>query len=810
MFGAKKENKKKMRIPRDVAETIPYVSCYPNGIIKDYEGRYSKTYRLLDANFETEEEEKEESMILDFEKLLNRVSEGMIGQLSIINRTIDQDIIRNNIMIKPKNDNMNSLRTEWNDVYLESMAKGKNNISKDKLFTISTAADNINDADDILRRFDTDINKKIRKINKQDTKPLTIGERLSLLYDIYNCNGSFSFDKIAKEFEEDGTAKTFDLKKLAKRQFSTKDLIAPDGFNFSRKGFIMGDSTFCKAFCIDHLPPQLGTGFLNDISNLSCNMITSVTFEMMDMKIAKDLINNRLEGMNRQINNLESNAADSGVSNSGVISSELENARDEAKDLMDDVVKRDMKVFSTTIVVIIMARSAEELASQTAILTSTVSGHGCNLRSLTNQQEMTLSTALPLAQNHIYCNRILTTESLSVFIPFTVQDLNQPDGIWYGINPLSHNMIRYNRRKGSNYNGLVLGEAGSGKSFIVKEEISQRIFCTTDHIIIIDPEGEYVKFGKAHGATIIPISLNSNIHINPLDMDIQYSGNGENPIPMKCEAILTLIEAMTDEYAIGPIEKSVIYRVGKAVYNEYYNHMQELAPKGITCDYEAMPTLQDFYSLLTKQPEMEAQRLATEIEPYCVGNNDVFAERTNVNTDVRFIIYDISSMTPGLKEVAMHVCMNDSWNKMTSNGRNGIATDLYIDEFHMFTKSRTASAFMKDIYKRARKRHGSPTAITQNISDMYVNDEAEAIVKNCKFIVMMNQSPTDRAKLAQMYNISPNLLDYITDQLPGNGLIYNGTTIVPFENEFPENTELYKLMDTSRAGEDDQDQEQKK
>lgn len=417
-----------------------------------------------------------------------------------------------------------------------------------------------------------------------------------------------------------------------------------------------------------------------------------------------------------------------------------------------------------------------------------------------------MNTALPLAQMQLEnTDRILTSESAAVYMPFNVQDINQMSGIYYGVNPLSGNMIRYDRTTGANYNAMILGGSGSGKSFFVKEEISQIFLNSDKRIIIIDPQGEYAKMGKEFKATIMDISLNSKSHINPLDMDIQFGGEGENPIPMKCDAIETLIECMMGgANSISPIEKSIIHRVGKSIYRGYYKHMQEMAYlHGITCDKAAMPTLQDFYAELCKQQEPQAQYMATSIESYCVGNYAIFAERTNVDTGNRMIIYDVSKMTSGMKELAMHVCMNDAWNHIISNGLQGIYTALYFDEAHLFTKTRTSAAFLKNLYKTARKWKGMPTAITQNISDFYVNDEAEAIAKNCSFVVMMNQSPTDRATLQGMYSISSQLIEHITDQPPGNGLIYNGNTTVPMEGDFPTNTRMYALMDSRQMGQEE-------
>ena len=52
-----------------------------------------------------------------------------------------------------------------------------------------------------------------------------------------------------------------------------------------------------------------------------------------------------------------------------------------------------------------------------------------------------------------------------------------------------------------------------------------------------------------------------------------------------------------------------------------------------------------------------------------------------------------------------------------------------------------------------------------------------------------------------LLNISDEQLSYITDVSPGCGLIKVGSALVPFENKFPRNTKLYRLMST-KPGED--------
>ena len=52
----------------------------------------------------------------------------------------------------------------------------------------------------------------------------------------------------------------------------------------------------------------------------------------------------------------------------------------------------------------------------------------------------------------------------------------------------------------------------------------------------------------------------------------------------------------------------------------------------------------------------------------------------------------------------------------------------------------------------------------------------------------------------QLLNISDLQMSYITNVGAGQGLLKVGSSLVPFVNKFPRNTELYKLM-TTKFGE---------
>ena len=70
------------------------------------------------------------------------------------------------------------------------------------------------------------------------------------------------------------------------------------------------------------------------------------------------------------------------------------------------------------------------------------------------------------------------------------------------------------------------------------------------------------------------------------------------------------------------------------------------------------------------------------------------------------------------------------------------------------------------------------------------------MLANSEFLILLNQSATDRDELASLLHISDTQLGYITNVGAGCGLIRCAGNIVPFENSFPHNTKLYRLMTT--------------
>lgn len=190
-------------------------------------------------------------------------------------------------------------------------------------------------------------------------------------------------------------------------------------------------------------------------------------------------------------------------------------------------------MFLATITMVHTAESLEELNRDTKAIQGTALENLCQIGVLKFQQIDGLNTVLPAGGKHISINRTLTTEALTAFMPFRVQEVQHEHGIYYGQNVKSKNMILADRRKLLNGNSFILGVSGSGKSFAAKSEITNIMLSTDADIIIVDPEREYAPLVRELGGEVVEISATSHAHINAMDMHKYY---GEvNPVIEKSQ-----------------------------------------------------------------------------------------------------------------------------------------------------------------------------------------------------------------------------------------------------------------------------------
>ena len=578
----------------------------------------------------------------------------------------------------------------------------------------------------------------------------------------------------------------FSFDQVMRSGMGTKDFIAPTSFLFKNgKDFMMGNTIGAVSY-LQILAPELTDRMLAEFLDMDRNLIVNLHIQSLDQMKAIKLVKSKVTDINRMKIEEQKKAVRSGY-DMDIIPSDLNTYGGEAKRLLEDLQSRNERMFLVTIVFLNTAKTKQELDNAVFQTAGIAQKYNCSLRRLDYMQEPGLMSSLPLGLNLIPIKRALTTTSTAIFVPFTTQELfMEGESLYYGLNALSNNMIMVDRKKLKNPNGLILGTPGSGKSFSAKREITNAFFVTQDDIIIGDPEGEYYPLVNALGGQVIHISPTSHDYINPMDINLDYSDD-DNPLGFKSDFILSLCELiMGSRNGIEAEEKSVIDRCLPLVYQKYFE-----APVP-----ENMPILGDLYDCLRQQKEVQAQRIATALEIYVNGSLKVFNHRTNVELNNRIVCFDIKDLGKQLKKLGMLIVQDQVWNRVTVNRAAHKSTRYYIDEFHLLLKEEQTAAYSVEIWKRFRKWGGIPTGITQNIKDLLASREIENIFENSDFIYMLNQAAGDRQILAKQLNISPHQLSYVTNSGEGEGLIFYGSTIIPFKDKFDKSLRLYSLMTT--------------
>ena len=763
-----KQDKEKFKVPRRVQNIIPIKAMWDDGIFLVSRNKYSKSYKFLDINYAVASREDKEAMFLDYSELLNSLDTGVTTKITINNRRINKLDFEKTMLLKDENDGLDKYRKEYNQMLL-AQTKKSNEIVQEKIITISVYKKSIEEARSYFSRAGADL---INHFNSLGSKCIELDatERLRIAHDFYRTGEETSF--------------RFDIHECMKKGHSFKDNICPDHVEFHPDYMKIGER-YARILFLKEYPSFIKDSMITELTDLNRNMMLSIDVIPIPMDEAVREAENRRLGIETNITNWQ-RKQNANNNFSAIIPYDMEQQRNESKEFLDDLTTRDQRMFSALITMVLTAEDKEQLDNDTDSVKQIARKHLCQLGVLKFQQLQALNTVLPFGQRKINVLRTLTTESLAAFMPFKVQEIRHENGIFYGQNTISKNMIIADRKQLLNGNSFILGVSGSGKSFTGKQEISSIMLKDKNaDIIIIDPEKEYAPLVRSMGGEVIKISATSDNHINAMDMNSEY-GDGANPVILKSEFILSLCEQLIGSGYLGPKQKSIIDRCTANVYRVFQQGNYQGIP----------PTLQDFREDLLKQPEPEAKEIALAIELFTNGSLNTFAKNTNVDTNNRLICYDILDLGKQLLPIGMLVVLDSILNRITLNRSKGKNTYIFIDEIYLLFQYEYSANFLFTLWKRVRKYGAFCTGITQNVEDLLQSHTARTMLANSEFIVMLNQASTDRIELSKLLNISDLQMSYITNVGPGEGLLKVGSSLVPFVNHYPKNTELYRLMST--------------
>ena len=700
------------RAPRSVQESIPVRKIYRDGVWL-CGGRYSKMWRFQDVNYAVASEADQSEILMRYCSVINAWPDDAYVQVLTNNRRIDPVEFENTMLMHLRGDDMDRLREEYNQIVRER-TEWSNNIFREKYIVISVQRRSIEEARSFFARVGTELASGFGRLSSQLTE-LSSHDRIRILHDFFR-SGEEQYFK-------------FDLSQAMARGQDFRDAIAPDSLQFKSDHFIMGKK-FGRVLFLKDYPNFLKDETIARLCEFPQNLMLSIQIVPVPMEEAVADMQKRVLAVETDITRWQQKQ-NANHNFSAEPPYEMQQMRQEMKALLDDLTSRDQRMVLVLVTLVHLADSYAQLNSDTEAITATARGDLCRFNTLHFQQEEGLNTALPYGLREIEAMRTMNTESAAALTPFSVQDVMDRGGIYYGRNAISRNSIICNRKLLLNGNGFYLGVPGSGKSMAAKWELMNVILNTDDDVLICDPEAEFGPVVDAVRGQNIRLAPDSTQHVNALELGKGYEA-GEKPVSLKSEFILTLYEHLLDVQTNGRRAKSIIDRAVLDLYEEFSKKPQA-------------PTLQDLYRILQCQKENLAKDIVLASEIFTKGSLNTFAQPTNVQLDNRVLCFNIRDLGQQLRPIGMLVLMEVVMMRVMQNRLRGKRTWIYFDELSVLFSYEWSTNFLDVSWKRYRKYGALASGIFQNLDQALDNEVARSMISNSESVSYTHLTlPTNR------------------------------------------------------------------
>jgi type IV secretory pathway VirB4 component len=332
-------------------------------------------------------------------------------------------------------------------------------------------------------------------------------------------------------------------------------------------------------------------------------------------------------------------------------------------------------------------------------------------------QKTAFKNFLPFNIDHIRENKILQSTAASYLMPFVSKQLNDPKGIFMGVNAYNNSLVFIDPFTSRNNNINIFGVSGSGKSVTAKI-LMNRLYMRGIQIIVIDPEGEYVELAHSLGGEVIQFSRENGI--NPF----YIASSDENEILDHISTLKTFLKFFIPKHHY---EGAVLDECLIKLYDS------------------GSPNFSNLLELLGKHPMQRDLSVLSTGSLRGVFNSERKLELTN-----DMIVLDLHDLKKDEKrEPAMYLLTSLIWNLV--NKKNDKKRMLFIDEAHKLLTDPDVALFYRELVKQARKRNVGVVSVTQDVEDFLKNEYGKAIITNSETKILLKQSYATLTDIGTIY-----------------------------------------------------------
>ncbi len=380
-----------------------------------------------------------------------------------------------------------------------------------------------------------------------------------------------------------------------------------------------------------------------------------------------------------------------------------------------------------------------------------------------------LQSVLPIGKDKLNLSRNITSNALAACFPFTTSFLNiQENGLMFGLNQSNNIPIILDPYTFTNYNGLVIGSSGAGKSFFVKLYILRNLL-NNIKTLIIDPQGEYIELCKTYNGQLIEISRNSKTIINPFDLMGRDFGE-------KMLSLMDLFKIMCGE--LSEVQKNIL---DKCIMQAY--QIKGIYPNDPESWKKKPPIMEDLYNQLLKekthasrQELMTYEALENRVRIYAKGSFSFLNKQTSLDLTNDLISFNIVDMPNQVKPVMMYLILDFVHKKMQENKQRKL---LVIDEAWTLLRHGEQATYLFEIIKTSRKFGMGMVIITQEANDLLFTKAGRTILANTAWKLLLRQEPVVMKELAERFNLNHEEQNFILTAQKGEGLLFAMNDRIP-------------------------------
>lgn len=274
-----------------------------------------------------------------------------------------------------------------------------------------------------------------------------------------------------------------------------------------------------------------------------------------------------------------------------------------------------------------------------------------------------------------------------------------------------------------NYNTIVVGRSGSGKSVFMQELLVSTLGCG-GRVFVIDVGRSFERTCKILDGQFVEFTKNTPLCLNPFTkMGLSESEDLEDTFSM-LKSIVAMMAAptgKTDDYENALIETAL---------REAWNAKRQQA------------TMTDVSDILRATSDERAKTLGIMLIPYTKDGvyGRYFEGENNINFHKPMVVIELEELKErkDLQSVVLQIFMMTITNQMLMGDRK-TPFHMCFDEAWDLLRGEHTGVFIETLARRLRKYRGSLVVGTQSINDFYKTPGALATFENSDWMCLLSQ-----------------------------------------------------------------------